>query len=721
MFAGIRRWIRTRMHSLDAIFKPRSIAVIGATPRPGSIGRQILVNLFGYEFNGKIFPVNPRYEFIHSTKGYASVEDIPDPVDLAVIVVPAPGVLEAVEQCGRKGVKGLVIITAGFKETGPEGAKREQAVVDVVRRYGMRLVGPNCMGVLDATPDVRMNATFSPGHPPAGGISFMSQSGALGVAILLATEKLNLGFAYFASVGNKADVSGNDLLEYWETDPHTSVITMYLESFGNPRKFTELATRISKRKPIVIVKSGTSAAGARAASSHTGSLAGREAAADALLRQVGVMRVSSIEEMIHLLQGLTGTVMPKGNRLCILTNAGGPAIMAADAADGHGLQMAALTDETKRAMRALLPAEASVENPIDMIASAGPDNYEAILGLALADPNVDMVIPIFVPPLIVEPLEVMRRITRASRAGGKTVLSVLMAEESYYQRIPREVPDNIPFYRYPEDAVKVAEHLNRYRLWRERPAGTTPHFEADTARARAIVAAKRSAGGGYLTPADTQALLDAYQFPSVKQAVVSLRGDLAAAARSLSFPVVLKVVDEKIVHKSDVGGVIVGIETPADLERARATMETSLKKAGLLRDATGFMLQEMVSEAKGNDESRQEVILGMAKDPKFGPLIMFGMGGRYVEILRDVVFRVLPMTELDAHEMVRAIRAFPLLEGARGEKRVCIEFVEELILRLAQFVRDIDGIAELDFNPVIVSSNPAHCRIVDARVRVETP
>jgi acetyltransferase len=709
------------MHSLDAIFKPRSIAVIGATPRPGSIGRQIVVNLFAYDFNGKIFPVNPRYEYIHSTKAYASVSDIPDPVDMAVIVVPAAGVLEAVEECAQKGVKGLVIITAGFKETGAEGAKREQAIVDVVRKHGMRLVGPNCMGVLDATPDVRMNATFSPGTPPAGGISFMSQSGALGVAILLATERLNLGFAYFASVGNKADVSGNDLLEYWENDPHTSIITMYLESFGNPRRVTELAQRISKKKPIVIVKSGTSAAGARAASSHTGSLAGREAAADALLRQVGVLRVSSIEEMIHLLQGLTGTVMPKGNRLCIVTNAGGPAIMAADAADGHGLQMATLSDETKQAMRARLPAEASVENPVDMIASAGPDQYEAILALALADPNVDMAIPIFVPPLIVEPLEVMRRITQAARAGGKPVLSVLMAEESYYARIPREVPDSVPLYRYPEDAVKVAEHLNRHRLWRERPAGTTPVFKADARTARALVEAKQRAGGGYLSPADTHALLEAYEFPTVGQVVAPLSGDLASAAKKLSFPVVLKVVGEKIVHKSDVGGVITGIETPANLDGARATMESSLKKAGVNADATGYMIQEMVTAPEGNDEARQEVILGVAHDTRFGPLIMFGMGGRYVEILRDVVFRVLPMTDLDAREMVRGIRSYSLLEGVRGEKRISIEFVEELILRLAQLVREVDGIAELDFNPVIVSSNRSHCRIVDARVRIAAP
>ncbi|HEX6791717.1 MAG TPA: acetate--CoA ligase family protein [Candidatus Krumholzibacteria bacterium] len=709
------------MHPMDVIFKPRSIAVIGATPRPGSIGRQILNNLFEFEFNGKIFPVNPRYEYIHSTKAYASVEDIPDPVDMAVIVVPASGVLEAVDQCGRKGVKGLVIITAGFKETGPDGAKRETAVMEVARKYGMRVIGPNCMGVLDATPDVRMNATFSPGFPTPGAISFMSQSGALGVAILLAVEKLRLGFAYFASVGNKADVSGNDLLEYWENDIHTRVIAMYLESFGNPRKFTELAKRITKHKPLVIVKSGTSAAGARAASSHTGSLAGTEAAIDALLHQVGVMRVSSIEEMIHVLQGLTGAAIPTGNRLCIITNAGGPAIMAADAADGHGLQIATLSDETKKRMRALLPAEASVQNPIDMIASAGPDQYEKILGLALADDNVDLVIPIFVPPLIVEPLEVMRRITRVAREGGKTVLSVLMAEESYYARIPREVPDPVPYFRYPEDAVRVAEHMNHYRLWRERPEGTTPSFKADSARARKIVEKRRAAGGGYLSQPDTKALLDAYGFPTVGQVIAPLGADVVAASKSLSFPVVLKVASEKIVHKSDVGGVIVGIEDDDALREARDTMESSLMNAGVYGAATGFMVQEMVAPPNENREARQEVILGMAQDPKFGPLLMFGMGGRYVEILRDVVFRVLPMTDLDAREMVRAIRAYPLLEGVRGESRVDIEFIEELILRLAQLVNDVEGIQELDLNPVIVTGDRGTCRVVDARVRVSAP
>ena len=700
------------MHSLDAIFKPHSIAVVGATPRPGSIGREILNNLFANEFNGKVFPVNPKYEFIHSTKSYPTVSSIPDAVDLAVIVVPAAHVLGVVQDCARKGVKGLVIITAGFREIGPEGAKLEDAIIAIAAQHGMRMIGPNCMGVIDATPEVRMNATFSPGVPPTGTVAFMTQSGALGVAILLAVEKLGLGFSYFASVGNKADVGAMDLLEYWENDPHTQLIAMYLESFGDPRRFTEMSKRISKTKPIVVVKSGTSAAGARAASSHTGSLAGLEAASEALLRQCGVNRVSSIEEMIHVVAGFVGAPMPSGNRLCIVTNAGGPAIMAADAADGHGLQIAQLAEKTRAAMRAALPPEASVENPVDMIASAGPQQYERVLELALADEAVDVAIAIFVPPLMIEPLEVIRRITRVARARAKPVYVVLMAEESYYERIPREVPDAVPIFRFPEDAVKVAEHTNRYRLWRERPAGTVRTYEAKTSRARSIVDAKRNAGG-YLSPSDTHAVLQAYGFPIVRQAVVALDGDLRSAAQSMQYPLVLKVVSEKIVHKSDVGGVVLNIADVTALLTARDAMRESLRKAGVLQHATGLLVQEMVRDADG-----KEVILGVAQDPKFGPLLMFGMGGRYVEILRDVAFRVLPVTDIDAREMVRSIRSFPLLEGVRGERPVDIDFIEEMILRLAQLVDEVSGIAELDMNPVIVTPERNGCRVVDARIRV---
>jgi acetyl coenzyme A synthetase (ADP forming)-like protein len=712
------------MRSLDVIFRPRSVAVIGATPRPGSIGREIVHNLFEYEFNGKIFPVNPNYEFIHSTKAYPSVEQIPDEVDLAIIVVPARFVAETVEACGRKGVRGLVIISAGFREIGEEGLRREEQIIEIAQRHGMRMIGPNCMGVINATADIRMNATFSPGIPPTGSMSFMTQSGALGVAILHAVRKLGIGIAHFASVGNKADIGAMDVLEYWDDEPNTNLIAMYLESFGDPRRFTELSKRISRKKPVVVVKSGTSAAGARAASSHTGSLAGLEVASEALLRQCGVIRVTTIEEMIHVINGFARAPIPEGNRLLILTNAGGPAIMAADAADGHGLQIATLSDDTKKRIRKLVAPEASVENPIDMIAGAQPEQYGQVLEIALADPGVDLAIAIFVPPIIIDPLDVIGRVTRAARASGKPVFQVLMAQESDYERIPTEIPDAVPIFRYPEDAVAVAEHMNRYRLWHARPAGETRTFPVDVARARAPIDEKRRAGGGYLSPEDAHAVLEAYGFPLVHQAVVPVSGDVVAAAANLAFPVVLKVVGETIVHKSDVGGVIVGIEDAKALGAARREMETALKDAGVLDRASGFLVQEMAGGpapcAGDRTNGRQEVILGVAQDPKFGPLLMFGMGGRYVEIMRDVAFSVVPMTDIDAQEMVRSIRSFPILEGVRGEPRVDIEFIEEMILRLAQLVHDFEGIAELDMNPVIVTSKRADCRVVDVRIKVTT-
>lgn len=702
------------MISLDAIFKPKSIAVVGATMRKGSIGREILHNLFTFGFNGKIFPVNPRYEYIYSTKAYATVLSIPDPVDLAIIVVPKEHVPMVVEDCGRKGVKGLVIITAGFKEVGGEGVRREEQLVDIAQKYEMRLVGPNCMGVIAAAPDVRMNATFAPCTPTSGHFAFMTQSGALGVAIILAASKLNLGLSYFASVGNKVDISANDLLEYWEHDEFTRVIALYLESFGNPGRFTELSKRITKKKPIVVVKSGTSAAGARAASSHTGSLAGLEVAADALLRQCGVLRVPNIEQMIDLVLGLSRAPLPAGDRIGIVTNAGGPAIMAADAVESRGLKIAELSPETREKLAAILPAEASVNNPVDMIAGAGAKEYEECLDVVLADKNVDLVIAIFVPPLMIEPIDVIKRMTDTTHKHDKPVLSVLMAEEEHFESIPFKIENAIPFYRFPESAVEVAAMMNRYRKWREIPAGEVRTFDVDRARATEIVQKKSKSGGGYLSPDEVYSVLDAYGFPICRHAVVGSGDDLKKAADKVGYPLVLKVDGEAIVHKSDIGGVEVGIEDEHSLLEARKRMDASLAAAGISQQVRGYLVQEMVGEGK-------EVILGMSQDPKFGPLVMFGMGGKYVEIIRDIVFRVMPVTDLDAKDMVRGIKSYPLLEGVRGETGVDIEFLVESIQRLAQLVSENNLISELDMNPVVVAPAREGCRVVDARIRIKAP
>jgi acetyltransferase len=523
---------------------------------------------------------------------------------------------------------------------------------------------------------------------------------------------MNLGFSYFASVGNKADVSAIDLLEYWENDENTGVIGLYLESFDDPTRFTELSKRISKHKPIVTVKSGTSAAGARAATSHTGSLAGLEVAADALLRQCGVIRVSSIGALIDLVTAFSQSPLPKGDRVAIVTNAGGPAIMAADSVESYGLTITELSAETRDRLSAILPAEASVNNPVDMIAGAGAKEYAECMDVVLADPGVDIAIPIFVPPLMIEPLGVMREISRVGRKYDKPVLAVLMAEEKYFDMIPKEIEDAVPYYQFPESATEVAAAMVRHCKWRSIPAGEVRTFEVDRETARDVLEKKHRSGGGYLSPDEVYKVLCAFGFSLCRQTTVPLGGDLSKAAKDVGYPLVLKVDGEAIVHKSDLGGVEVGIEDEEELMEARQRMEANVASAGVFQQVTGYFVQEMALPG-------QEVILGVIQDPKFGPILMFGMGGKYVEIVRDIAFRVMPVTDVDARDMVREIKSFPLLEGVRGEMRVDIEFVEESIQRLAQLVSDTDLITELDMNPVIVRPERGECRVVDARICVK--
>ncbi len=699
------------MKTLDSIFKPKSVAIVGATARKGSIGHELLHNLIEFEFNGKLFPVNSKYEFIHSIKAYPSVLSIPDEIDLAIIIVPKEKVLEVAENCGKKGVKGLVVISAGFKEIGGEGINRENALTDLAGKYGFRIVGPNCMGLINATPSVRLNATFAPVEPEAGALAMMSQSGALGVAILLAAKKLNLGLSYFISVGNKADVSGNDLLEYWEHDEYTKVIALYLESFGHPRHFTQLSKRISKKKPIVVVKSGTTAAGARAASSHTGALAGMEIAVDALLKQCGVVRVSTIEEMMDLVLGFTKSPLPIGDKVGILTNAGGPGIMAADAVETQGLKIAPLSENTCNKLAGILPAEASVSNPVDMLAGAGAGEYERAAAFVLEDGEVDMLIVIFVPPIMIEPKEVVRRLTESVRKFDKPVFMVLMAEDRYLEELPIEIKDAPPFYIFPESAVKVASLMHGYQKWKNRPEGEIKHFEARRAGISDIICGRQKSGGGFLAPVEVYRILADYGFPVCRHAVVPKKGDLIEAAESVGYPLVLKVEGEGIIHKSDIGGVVVGIKNSDELHAARKIIEERVADAGAVDRVKGFFVQEMA-------ESGKEVILGMSMDDKFGPLIMFGMGGKYVETLKDISFRVMPVTGLDAWEMVQSIKGYPILQGVRGEERVDIEYIVESIQRLSQLVSDVHCLEELDINPFIFTPDREGCKIVDARIKI---
>ncbi|HEU0013473.1 MAG TPA: acetate--CoA ligase family protein [Longimicrobium sp.] len=697
---------------LDAILRPRSIAVIGASRTPNTIGYQILDNLVRHGYAGAVYPVNPSAPSVHSIRAYPSVEEIPEPVDLAIVVVPKQHVLAVAEACGRKGVKGLVVISAGFKEVGGAGIERERALMEVVRRHGMRLVGPNCMGVLNTAPGLSMNATFAPTMPPAGRVAFMSQSGAMGVTILDYAAEYGIGISQFVSVGNKPDVSGNDLVEYWAADERTGLMLMYLENFGNPRRFTQLAREITRRKPIIVVKSGRSGAGARAASSHTGALAGADVAVDALLAQCGVIRVDTVEEMFDLAMAFSHQPVPRGNRVAIVTNAGGPGILIADACEANGLVVTELAEATRATLASHFPEEASLANPVDMIASATPQSYRVAVEAVLADPNVDAVVAAFVPPLGIRQEDVAEAIVSvASGQREKPVVTVLMGREGLPQGLAELNAAGIPGYRFPESAVRALGAMYGYARWLRRPVGQVRRFEVDRDAVADIIARARDEGREKLSETEVMRALEAYGIPVAPYRVARTADEAAAAAAEVGWPVVLKVLSPRIVHKSDVGGVVVGVEDEAELRAAFARLTTEVPaRAGIAaEDVEGVLVQKMMAGGK-------ETIIGMSHDPGFGPLLMFGLGGIYVEALKDVAFRVQPVTDVDAREMVRSIRGIKLLQGIRGEAPSDLEAVEEAVQRVSQLVGDHDAIRELDVNPWLAF--PTGGVAVDGRIRV---
>jgi acetyl coenzyme A synthetase (ADP forming)-like protein len=691
---------------LDPIFSPGSIAVVGASRRRDSLGFSLLHNLVVNEFTGAIYPVNPGAKAIHSLKCYPTVQDIPDPVDLAVILVPWPKVEGVVKECIAKGVRGLIVITAGFSEVGEEGAERERRLRDLVRAAGVRMIGPNCMGVINTSPDFLLNATFAPTPAQAGSIGFVSQSGALGVAILNVAQDLGIGLTQFVSMGNKADVSGNDLLEHWEHDPETKVICMYLESFGNPRRFTEIAKRVTRRKPILVVKSGRTAEGARAASSHTGAMAGADVTVSALLDQCGVLRANTIEELFDVCRALVRCPLPEGNRVGIVTNAGGPAIMATDACVSVGLRMAELSDATRETLRGFLPAEASVNNPVDMIASADAPAYSRTLAAVLDDPGVDMAMVINVTPVLASPHDILEAVGEVSKARSKPVLAVMMATDEFYESV-KHIRDLPPVYRFPEPAARVLLLLSRYGAWVRRPAEPPPvAFETDDAKVEEILG---RCVDGYLEPADVFQVLDLYGIPLARWRSVATAGEAVAAAKEIGFPVVLKAVAPDLVHKSDVGAVRVDLRDERSLTEALQEVEDSVGRAG--HRIEGWLVQEM---AKGG----HEVIFGITTDPRYGPLLMFGLGGKYVEVFQDVRFGVLPLGPSDAQDMIKGIRGFKLLQGVRGEAGADLDLLAEILLRLGQLAQRHPRIREVDVNPFLASPDRAHARAVDARIRV---
>jgi acetyl coenzyme A synthetase (ADP forming)-like protein len=668
------------------------VAVIGASRSDGSIGREILRNLVTGGFDGKVFPVNPHADVVHSIKCFPKVSAIPDDVDLAIIAVKKDLVPDAVADCARKGVGAVVVITAGFKEVGAKGAEREAEILETARRHGMRLVGPNCMGIQNALPATRLNATFGRSFPRPGPVAVASQSGAMGEAILAHADHINLGVTMFVSLGNRGDVSPNDLIDYWAREDEVRCILLYLESFGNPRNFVPIARRVSRRKAIVAVKAGRSKRGALAASSHTGALAGADVAADAVLKDCGIQRVTSVEELFDVALALSRCPLPGGNRVAVLTNAGGPAILATDAAVASGLEMATLRPSTRKALARILVPEASVLNPVDMVAGATEADYDRSLRLLLRDRNVDMALVIFVPPLTRDPIAIARTVFAATKGSKKPVVCCFMSREEVMTGIRKAaVEDWVPIYLYPESAVRALAALDERRRILARPEGTVRRF-----RTRPIRLAP-----GWLGVDDRRALSKAYGIPAVPGGLARSAKEAVAIADRVGYPVVAKISSKGLVHKSDVGGVLLDIPDAKGVTAAFA----KLMRAG----AEGVNVQKML---KGG----RETVLGVATYPSFGPILMFGLGGIYVEVLKDVSFAVCPVSDVRAREMIRSIRGYPILRGLRGREGVDEDALVDAIQRVSQMALDHPEIAELEFNPLLAF--PDGVVAVDLRVRV---
>jgi len=694
---------------LDPIFKPRSIAVIGASRKKNTIGREVLENLVKHDFAGVVYPVNPKADVIYSIKAYPTVEDVPGDVDLAIISVPSRFVLEVMEACGRKGVKGAIIITAGFKETGEVGAELEEKVHDVAREHGIRVVGPNCMGVVNSEPDIRMNATFATANLPDGHIALISQSGAFGLIIFEHAESIGLGMSKFVSLGNRMDISSNDILEMLEDDEYTHLVLLYLESFGNPVRFISIARRLSKEKPIIAVKSGRTLAGARAATSHTGALAAMDIAVDALFEQCGILRAETIPNLFDFAQALAYQPLPKGKRVAIITNGGGPAIIATDAVIGNDLEMASFSEETMEKLRAVLAEEASLKNPVDMIAAAGPKEYRDAVRIVLEDEGVDGVIVIFVPPVASDPVAVANSISGSSASSGKPVLGCFMGSEGVARAVEELERNRIPSYKFPESAAMSLAAMYRYHMWRERPASDVKRFDVDNRSVRDIIDGRE----GYLDAPDVARLLEAYGFRMPGSGIVRTADEACAEADRLGYPVVLKALVVDRVHKSDIGGVKLDLRTSYEVKGGFYEILDSLKKAGIPEDdLVGVMVQRMVHGGK-------ETIIGVVSDQMFGPLIMFGMGGIYVEVLKDVAFRIPPLTELDARELVKSIKGHVILEGIRGDPPSDIDATVEALQRVSQMVVENPEIIEMDLNPLIIMPEGKGVLALDARIRVE--
>ncbi len=703
--------------SLEPIVAPKSVAIIGAARSRSTLGNLVMRCVLQSGYTGTVYPVNPNADSVLSIKAYDSVLDIPDPVDLGIIIVPASLVNRVADECGRKGVRAIIVISDGFREQSKEGAEREEELKSITLGYGMRLIGPNCMGVINTDPVISLNGTFSQVYPEAGNVAILSQSGAMGLTLLEHVKDLNIGISTFVSVGNRADVSSNDFLQYWENDPLTKVILLYLESFGNPRRFARLARRVAARKPIVAVKSGTTPAGAKAASSHTGALAASDVASDLLFAEAGIIWVNVVAELFNLATLLSTQPLPRGKKLVILTNGGGPGIIAADAASRVGLEVVDLSASTVSKIRPMLKRNININNPLDTTAGASAEEYEGTLKVLAQDENVDAVLAIFIPPIVVNNEEVMKAISRAAPSfwrKKKPLLACFIGQKGISTALGTPA-HSVPVYTFPEDAVIALKRAYDYAELRRKPRGKIPRITGiKHAQARAVIdkAFARVKGAQvWLKATEIVQLLDCYGLDCAGVKFAATADDAAKFANETGFPVAIKLASPTITHKTDIGGVKLNIRSEDEARKAFTDIEKSLDRVGKRKEMDGVLIQQMASEGI-------EAIVGVTQDPIFGPLMLFGMGGTHAELLKDVILKLHPLTDLDAVEMINSLKMSALFDGYRGSPPADKEAIKDLLLRMSALIEDIPEIQELDLNPVKILPKGEGYRIVDARISI---
>lgn len=715
------------MSDLDAIFSPQSVAVIGASASPGKVGHDIFANILKGGFTGTLYPINPKAKSILSVRTYATVMDIPDQIDLSIIIVPPQAAFNAVEDSIKKGVKGIVIVSAGFKEVGKEGLELENKIVARCREAGVRLIGPNCLGVINPGASVSLNASFSARMPAKGNISFISQSGALCTAVLDFAADRDFGFSKFVSIGNKADVDELDLLRYLHEDPETNVIMIYVEELRRGPEFIKAVREITsgnRPTPVLVIKSGRTSAGAAAAASHTGSLAGSEAVYDALFEQAGVIRAETIDELFDLANafnykqetalGKLSRKLPAGNRVAIITNAGGPGILATDVTISSGLTLAEFSQDTVRALACHLPSAANLNNPVDVIGDAASDRYEHALEAVIKDDGVDGALVILTPQSMTNALGTAEAIVSIARRSHKPILCCFMGIVDVSSGVKYLQEHGYPVYKFPENAAKAFSALYRFSRWINRQQLAEYSFEHDTGKASEIISRCMDRGQTYLGELDGLDLLKSYGFNTLPTELSTSADEAAEIADKIGYPVVMKIVSPQIIHKSDAGGVKVGLKTADEVKAAFDTITANAAAYNADAEITGVLIQKMAP-------SGQEVILGVNRYPIFGPLLMFGLGGVFVEVFKDVAFRLAPVGRNTARRMIKSIKGYKLFTGFRGKAEADVDAIEKLLTCLSDMVIEHPEIQELDINPLLVHDKGQGTTVADCRIILKAP